>query len=182
MERTDWEAFFECLDRSDLTRLAKMGVAISGEHGPAFAGLCLEHGVPVEALKTVKGLMQALSESAQTFRTDPGATTSEMHERSLRNRDLVKALDKAIEACLRSVTNLAAFTAKVERLKRAKFGGGSVSSTLFVGERLHDLTVEGTRASAIRRFKGGYEESITFIRRGDTWYIKLLPKPGARPR
>lgn len=182
MERGDWEAFFECLERSDLMRLAKMGVVVTGEHSHAFSSLCLEHGVPVEALETVRNLMQTLSDSAQAIVAQPNAAGKEMQERSLRHRDLVKSVDKAIEACLRSVTNLATFTAKAEKLKRARFGGGSVSSTLFVGDRLCDVRVEETKATAIRRLKGGSEERIAFVKRRDVWYIKFMPKPGARPQ
>lgn len=188
MERGDWETFFECLDRRDLLRLAGMGVAVTGEVGQTFSTLCLEHGIPAEALERVKTFAQGISESARAMLRGhaeeqiASATQNDMLEQSLRHRDLVRAHEKAIEACLKSVTNLAAFTAAAERLKRAVFGGGSVSSTLFVGESLRDITVDGQKASGVRRMKGGWEEAIAFVQKKGQWYVKLLPRARSWPK
>jgi hypothetical protein len=94
----------------------------------------------------------------------------------------VKGLDDVIKTCLGSVKDLAAFTAGGERLKRERMGGGSVSSTLFVGDRLTDVAVEGNRAKGTRLLKGGAKEPIVFVRKKGLWYVKRLPKKGASPK
>jgi hypothetical protein len=188
MERGDWETFFECLDRSDLMRLARMGIPVTDDAGDAFSTLCIESGIPAEALENVKILAQDLLASAhaiwggQAEQESSSASGKDRLQQSLRHHDLVKALDKAIETCLKSVTNLAAFTAKAERLKRATMGGGSVSSTLFVDDSLVDVTVEGKKANGIRRRKDGSREPIAFAQNKNLWYIRLLPKARSLPK
>lgn len=188
MERGDWEAFFECLDRSDLVRLARMAVPVSGDAGDELAALCVEYGVPADALGNVESCARAVRESAQAlrgWRPEPGSPASPaslLNQQSLRHRDLVKALQKAVDNCLKSVPSLAAFTARAERLRRAKTGGGSVSSTLFVGDRLVDVKIEGTKASGTRRMKGGWEEPVSFVQRRGLWYVKFLPKERSAAR
>ncbi|AFL73440.1 hypothetical protein [Thiocystis violascens] len=182
MERGDWETFFACLDRSDLKPLASMGIPVGEDPGGAYSNVCLEHGVPVEALQRVRACAEAIQDSAQRMMSESvgavsgAAPPEDLLQQSLRHRDLVKALDRAIAACLGFVTDLAAFTAKAERLKRATMGGGSVSSSLFVGESLVDVRVEGKKATGIRRMQNGWSEPIAFVQRRDQWSIKFLPK------
>jgi hypothetical protein len=177
MERGDWEAFFQCLDRSDLLPLAKMGIAgIPNGGDQALAALCVEAGIPATALENVKTIADEILASAQAMMRAPAADSYHRH------RDLVKSLDKAMETCLKSVADLALFTAKAERLKRAKMGGGSVSSSLFVGETLVDVTVEGKKAKGIRQRKGGSTEPIAFVQNKGLWSIKFMPKRRSGPR
>lgn len=182
MERGDWETFFACLDRSDLKPLARMGIPVGEDPGGAYSTLCLEHGIPVEALQRVRACAEALQYSAQRMLSGPvgvvsnAASRDDLLQQSLRHRDLVKALDRAIATCLGCVTDLAAFTAKAERLKRATLGGGSVSSSLFVGESLVDVRVEGKKATGIRRMQNGWSEPIAFLQKRGQWSIKFLPK------
>lgn len=188
MHRGDWETFFECLDRRDLMRLAAMGVDAAGEAARPFTDLCLAHGVPAEMLQRVESLAKDIAESAHAMlhakaeHPAAAASRSELLERSLRHRDLVKARDKAVADCLKCIEDLAGFAAKAERLKRSLFGGGSVSSTLFVGETLHDVEVDGTKAVALRRMKGGWEEPVAFVQKKGLWHIKLLPGARSSPR
>jgi hypothetical protein len=49
MERADWEAFFGCLDRSDLLRLAMAGIPLGDETSDPLYALCIESGVPAPA-------------------------------------------------------------------------------------------------------------------------------------
>ncbi len=88
----------------------------------------------------------------------------------------MKALERASATCLGFVTDLAAFTAKAERLKRATLGGGSVSSALFVGESLVDVRVEGKQATGIRRMASGWSEPIAFVQKRGQWFIEFWPK------
>lgn len=183
MERGDWETFFDCLDRRDLLRLAGMAFGLAGG-----ARLCMEHGIPAEALGRVEALARDINESGRAMVREaggsPGAATaqSDLLERSLRHRDLLGAHQKAVETCLKSVTNLASFTAGAERLKRATLGGGSVSSTLFVGERLCDVSVNGQKATGVRRMQRGWTEPIAFVKKKGQWYIRFLPSARSRPK
>ena len=188
MERGDWKAFFECLDRSDLMRLATMGLPLGGDPGDAYYALCIEHRIPPEALDRVKALGKDIQTSAlATLPTWVGPESASVNreerlKQSLRHRDLVKDLDKAVATCLKSVKNLPAFTAAAEKLKRATMGGGSVSSTLFVGDNLVDVTAAGSKASGTRVLKGGHKEPIAFVRKKGVWYIKFMPRSRSRPK
>ncbi|MBK1723617.1 hypothetical protein [Thiocystis violacea] len=181
MERGDWETFFACLDRSDLKPLAKMGIPLGADPEGASSSLCLEHGIPAEALQHVRACAEALQDSAQRMMSGSvgaasGATPpADLLQQSLRHRDLVKALNGAIATCLGCVTDLATFTAKAERLKRATLGGGSVSSSLFVGESLVDVRIEGKKARGIRRITRDWSEPIAFEQKRGQWFIKFLP-------
>jgi hypothetical protein len=170
MERGDWEAFFQCLDRSDLLPLAKMDIAGIPNGDEALAALCAEAGIPATALENVKTFADEILASAQAMMRAPAADAYHRHG------DLVKRLDKAMDTCLKSVTDLALFTAKAERLKRAKMGGGSVSSSLFVGETLTDVVVEGKKAKGTRWRKGGSTEPIAFVQNKGLWAIKFMLK------
>jgi hypothetical protein len=66
MERGDWEGFFGCLDRTDLKKLARLGISPVGEDPQgAYARFCIDYGVPVEQLEEVKSLLDAIQASAR---------------------------------------------------------------------------------------------------------------------
>lgn len=185
MERGDWEAFFSCLDRTDLMRLAAMGIPVDEEADSIEFRQCVEYGIPIEELNAVKSLADEIRVSSCAMMTERESSSSgqqEILQRSLHHRDLVKLFGKAIETCLRSVTDIAAFTAMAERRKRAKLGGGSVSSRLFIGETLADVIVEGKKASGTRLMKGGWKEPIRFVQKKGRWYIKFMPKSRSVPK
>ena len=188
MERGDWGAFFECLDRNELLRIAKNAIPTGEQADDAYVVLCIEHGIPRETLEQVKAIGKDISASAQamlpmwTGDKNDSVNQENKFQLSLRHRNLVKALDVAIETCLKSATDLAVFVTRSEEIYRAKMGGGSVSSTLFVGETLVDVTVEGSKASGTRQLKTGWTEPIAFARKKVLWYIKFLPKSGSLPR
>jgi uncharacterized protein (DUF1501 family) len=187
MAQGDWERFFACLDRRDLLRLASNAFALATSSGEEFPALCQAHGIPAELMALVGSTAQAIRESAKAML--PGgaegwsnpARRQELLERSLRHRDLVKSYEQAMAACLKSVADLAAFTAAAERLMRASMGGGSVSSNLFVGEGLADVTVDARKADGVRRMQGGREERIAFVQKNGAWYIRLLPGIRSQP-
>lgn len=185
MERGDWETFFSCLDRTDLMRLAAMGIPVGEEADSSDFRQCVEHGIPIEELNAVKKLSDDIRISAYAMMTDQESSSSgqqDILQRSMHHRGLVKSLDNAIKTCLRSVTDIAAFTAMAERSKRVKTGGGSVSSTLFIGEILADVVVEGEKASGKRLMKGGWKEPIRFVQKKGRWYIKFMPKSRSEPK
>lgn len=185
MERGDWEAFFSCLDRTDLMRLAAMGIPVDEEADVIEFRQCVEYGIPIEELNAVKSLADDIRVSSCAMMTERESSSSgqqEILQRSLHHRDLVKAFGKAIETCLRSVTDIAAFTAMAERRKRAKLGGGSVSSRLYIGESLVDIIVDGKKASGTRLMNGGWKEPIRFVQKKGRWYIRFMPKSRSVPK
>lgn len=172
--RGDWEAFFACLDRPELLRIAKNGVGlmIAGPPEPGTQSLCATHGFPID---DVRARGQRIVESAGAIVANPTRPpdAATMREQSSRHKALVDDYTDAIESSLGAVPDLAAFTAALERHMRAGGGGGSVSSRLFVGETLTDLVVEGKKARGKRRLDGGAVEDIAFARKTDGWHIRL---------
>lgn len=164
--RGDWEAFFACLDQTELLRIAKNGVGFlaASPPEPATQALCATHGFPLAA---VRARGQRIVDSANAMR---GPST---REQSLRHKDLVDEYTDGIEKGLKTLPDLAAFTAGVERWMRSGGGGGSVSSRLLVDETLHELVVEGKKARGKRRLAGASVEDIAFVQKRDGWRIRL---------
>ena len=177
MTARDWEAFFGCLDRRDLLRLGELAFGL----GAAMDAVCLEHGVSAAQLARVSALTGHLQGSAQASLKAWREKTPGYQELSEGHRALLEARQEAIQTALASVTDLTSFNARAERFKRATLGGGSVSSTMFVGETLHDVLVEGGKATGFRRVPRGSEVPIAFVRRKGAWFIKLMPPRNARP-
>jgi hypothetical protein len=100
-------------------------------------------------------------------------TIENQQQNSLRHRRLVKNYNKCLKDTLKSVPDLANYTAALERQMRAIRGGGSVSSRLFVNETLHNVVIDGKHAWATRQRKGGWTEDIGFVQKRQRWYIKL---------
>jgi hypothetical protein len=181
MERGDWEGFCACLDADTLRRIAENGVARLLSGGPAaehlLATLCRDHGVPDETVATMRAGLQRLAESgraagAPEMRSDPRT----MLEYSIRHRQILDEYQKSLASTLRAVTDLAGFTAALERTLRAESGGGSLSTRLFVGEVIEDVSITGTKAWATRRDTSGHTEDVGFVRRKGEWYIRPLAK------
>ena len=128
-------------------------------------------------------ILQRLSESGRAagspeMRSDPRT----MLEYSLRHRQVLDEYQKSLASTLRAVTDLAGFTAALERTLRAESGGGSLSTRLFVGEILEDVSITGTKAWATRRDTSGHTEDVGFVRRKSEWYIRPLAKQPAAGR
>lgn len=184
IERGDWDGFFACLAPADLTRIAENGVnlflARDESSARVFTALCAEHAVPEGAILALRTLLQQMAESAsvsvaQGHRAEPGA----MLEQSRSHKRIVDEYRKTLKNMLKVVPDLPRFTAALERATRAAAGGGSVSSQLFVGETLADLSVTGDKALATRRTTGGDSEDVGFVRRKGLWSIRLFAQ---RPR
>jgi hypothetical protein len=185
MERGDWEGVCACLDAETLLRIAENGVGRLLAGGPAtgalLAGLCREHAVPDEMVVTLRARLQRVAESARVVlspdvRSDPRA----MVESSLRHKGVVDEYRASLKATLKAVPELARFTAALERALRAEAGGGSMSTRLFVGEALEEVSITGAKAWATRRSTDGHAEDVRFVRKKDGWHIRPLAKrPGA---
>ena len=184
MERGDWEGFCACLDAETLLRIAENGVGrlLAGPATAALlAGLCREHAVPDEMVVSLRARLQRLAESGRAavspeVRSDPRAIVEE----SLRHKRVVDEYRASLKSTLKAVPELARFTAALERALRAESGGGSMSTRLFVGEALEEVSIAGTKAWATRRSADGHAEDVGFVRRKGGWYIPPLAKrPGA---
>jgi hypothetical protein len=177
MERGDWDGVFACLDPADVKRIASNSfarfLAAGGAAADVLTQLCGRHGLAEARLADMRARGRAIVESARQPIPPPGPA---MLEQSRRHQQLVKAYQQAQEDALKAVTDLPAFAAAMERAIRADGGGGSVSSTLFTGERLEGLTLDGSRAWAVRRMAGGATEEVGFVRRKGAWYIRLFAR------
>ena len=164
------------------TVLTSYSVSQSGETSPALAALCIEHAFPAEAIEELRIRASEIMESAKTMLNAARATSDVAVDvetqrlNSQRYQQLVLGYAKCLKDALKSVPNLARYTAALERQMRAVTGRGSVSSRLFVGETLHDVVVEGKRAWATRRDTGNRAEDIGFVQKRGTWYIRLIAR------
>ncbi len=171
MQAGDWETFFSCVRPSDLRSLAGMVMHLA-TIDPAAFGIAAADGVSGSSIDLLRCARDDVAESATVFQ--PGSPpVPDMLERSNAHRQLVLRLDAVAAAAVKEATDLPGFMAAMERHRRQTEGGGSVSSTLFVGDTISDIRIEGTRATATRRFPNGVEEPIGFEQRRGQWTIAL---------
>jgi hypothetical protein len=177
MERGDWEGVFVCLDPADVARIAGNTFArfltAGGSAADTLLQICTRHGISEATLTDLRGRGRAIIESAQLPMAPPGPA---MLEQSKRHQQFVKAYQQAKEDALGAVADLPAFTAAMERAVRADGSGGSVSSTLFVGETLEQVSIEGAKAWGTRRLADSATEDVGFVRRKTSWYIRLFAR------
>jgi len=183
MERGDLAAFFGHLDRKDLIRLGANAVAglLAASGAADLSRLCEEHAVPSAAIEAVRGLLRDVVASAERMRAGGGPSAraaSDAHRR------LVRQYEKALAGLVGGVSSLPDFVAGAAAAFRRANGGGIVSSSLFLGERLEDVAVEGDRGWATRVGETAsgtrYTEDVGFLRdRSGAWRIRLFAK---RPR
>lgn len=103
-----------------------------------------------------------------------------MLEESLRHKRVVDEYQASLKSTLKAVPDLARFTAALERTLRAESGGGSMSTRLFVGEVLEQVSISGTKAWGTRRSADGHAEDVGFVRKKSGWHIRpLARRPGA---
>jgi hypothetical protein len=157
MERGDWETFFACLDRTELLVIARNSVgllaAVTHEAASPVGALFARHAFPLDALRA-RG--RDILDSAQRMRSM--APPASVRETSLRHQRLVKSYRETLDAGLKAVSDLAAFTAGLERAV------------------LEEVVVDDQKARGTRRLSGGGSEPIAFVRKKGEWYIRL-PKP-----
>ncbi len=186
MERGDWEGVFACIDRDEVLRIAENGISRFLVGGEATVGiltaLCEEHGVPREMVSRLRDALERTAESAKTsVALARGSDPAAMVQESLRHKQVVDEYRRAQRDTLKAVPDIARFTAALERALRAASGGGSVSSRLFVGEDLAEVSIAGAQAWGTRRLPGGHSEDVGFKKRKDGWSIRILAKrPGPR--
>jgi hypothetical protein len=149
LESGDWPTFFRQFDRRDLLRIANNGVKLAYNARADDAQLSeifARYSLPVTRLT-----------SAWEARDFP-------------------EFERELKSALRRVADLALLTAALEQYTRARVGGGSVSSSLFAGERLVGLEVAGELAWGTRVDHRGNEQEIGFERKGGVWCIRLFAR------
>lgn len=169
IEQQDWDAFFACLDPGDVRRVVKNGLNRLGRDGRVEA-ICREAGVEQGLLNEVKELASRMAKAAES-------TLGGEIDASLKLKGIVDGHRKALEAVARTARDIASLAAALERHLRATVGGGSVSSSLFVGETLEELQVDDNLAWGTRRAPQGATESVGFVRRGGEWRVRLFARP-----
>ncbi len=175
MVRGDWEAFFPCLAKKALERIAAMVMPMVGDdRAGRFADLCHRQGVPHHLLDAVLRAGDDVRVSAERYVPADPMPPAEMSAWSSRHRDLVKAHDAACAACIKAIPDLAGFVAAVERLRRDTSGGGSISSTMFVDETLTDVVVSGNKGTGVRVFARGSSDPVAFVRERGEWRIQIF--------
>jgi hypothetical protein len=176
----DWESFFRCLDVADLRRIAAMVVPLACTPGEdEFAALCVDHGATEDAIARVQAVHAEIAVSA-TAVLDPALAPADRGAVSLRHRDLVKSHDALVAEVVRGIVDLPAFVAASERFRRRNGGGGSVSSQMFVDERLVDVVVSGKQAQGLRRRTVGGDDPIGFVLGRNGWRIRLFAGRSSR--
>ncbi|MCC7125737.1 MAG: hypothetical protein IT178_12875 [Acidobacteria bacterium] len=191
VKRRDWPAFFICVDRKDLLRIASNGLThLLGQAATApdvLTKFCASHGIPVESLEPAQQAARRVVESAAAYARvhHPGAGATGAAPPADVNGphthlQLVADYKRQLQHVLTAAPDLPGLTAALEQHLRATAGGGSVSSSLFVGETLHDVDIDGSKAWGRRSIRPGWSEDIAFVRTKGAWRIRLFAKrPGA---
>lgn len=171
MERQDWDAFFACLDPGDVRRVVGNGLNRLGRD-PQLDEICIEAGVDPALLAPVKDLASRMARAAE-------ATLGGGADATLVLKGIVDAHRRGVDAVARAARDITALAAAIERHLRATTGGGSVSSSYFVGDTLEEVKVDGNLAWGTRRTAQGATESLGFVQRKGEWHVRLFARPGA---
>jgi hypothetical protein len=172
MAAGDLAAVFVCFDRGDLTKIAGNSVRALSAADPDVAELCDRFGFGT--LGELRELTERMAASAALVTDDRASYDPVAH------RQLVKDYEAAIKNGLRDVADLPGFTAAMEDRMRRVLGGGSISSSLFGGETLAGVVVDGKKAWATRTERGREVEDVGFVLTRDGWKIKLFARRPAR--
>ena len=174
----DWLGLFQRLTPASIERVAGNTVIfLLGNRQLRDEALVVLEGrgdptAPVHAAIELQERILASAEAMIANSGDPAA----MMEASKKHRLLVKEHDKARKGIVKSWKDRPASAAALERLMRARTDGGSVSSTLFVGETLSELEIGEKKARAVRIADGQEIAPLGFERRRDGWLINLFAK------
>jgi hypothetical protein len=171
----DWDAFFDLIASADLRRLAAMGLGVVlGPHAPAARAVLGAHGIGVADVDDLTGLGERIAASAAGITA--AGSPAELAARSQAHRDLVQQQRVASRRIVAQAPDLPRLVAAVERFRRATEGGGSVSSRLFVGERLVEVVVEGKRARGTRGYPNGTSDPVRFAVERGGWKISIFAR------
>jgi len=168
----DLSAALAYFDRGDLQKIAGNSVRALSAADPDFDELCARFGFGT--LAELRELTDRMAASAASL-TDERASYD-----PVAHRQMVKDYDAAIKTGIRGVTDLPGFTAAMEGRMRRVMGGGSISSSLFEGETLTAVVVDGKKAWATRTERGREVEDVGFVLTRDGWKIKLFARRPAR--
>ncbi len=169
----DWRTLFELMHTKDLLVVAANGArgmlpdeaAARRREMAARFGLRLDDPVRLAAEMTA---------SAQRMLGGPsGQDAAALVDASKAHRRLVDEFEAALRASLERVADLPGLAAALEAHMRATVGGGSISSSLFGGEELTDVSVAGSKATANARRPDGSSRRQRFTRTRGGWRFHL---------
>lgn len=161
---------FACFDRADLLKIAGNSVRALSTVDSVLDEPCDHFGFEAASLGDMRELTARMAASVALLTEDPASFDSVAH------RQMVNDYEAAIEQGLRTVTDMAGFSAALEERMRDRMGGGSISTALFEGESLSALEVDGKRAWATRVHRDNETDDIGFVQKRDGWKIKLFAK------
>jgi hypothetical protein len=178
--RRDWCGFFACFDRGDLCRAAEDFIPVYFSvfgRDDWFLAHCEAHGLLLDALDAWEQRRRALERAGVPGRRRPNGATM-MGERphfglSERQRALVDETARAMRVALAPVRNpdefVGGLVARVQGVGRTS----AIPSTLFLGETLEEVVVQGDRARATRTVRGAAVAELEFVRRRGEWVVHL---------
>lgn len=158
---------FAHFDRPDLMKIAINSVRALSVADPGFDEACERFGFDRDARLAMRELTDPMAASAALLQDDPASFDLSEH------RQIAKDYEAAIKDGFSTVRDLPGFTAALEQRMRARLGGGSISTSLFSGETLTVLVVEGKKAWATRVESGREIDDIGFVLKRDGRKIKL---------
>ena len=178
--RRDWRAFFACFDRDDLCRAAEDGVpsylSVFGRD-EWFLEHCLTHGVELEDLDVWEQGRRAVERAGVPGRRRSGGATmmggNPAFGLSDAQRRLVDSASEAMRSALAQVRVPEAFVGDMIARVQSAGRGGALPSTLFLGETLESVRVDGDRARATRTVRGAPVAELEFVRRDGEWVVHL---------
>jgi hypothetical protein len=146
IQQGNWDGFFRCLTATDLKRLLKNGISLGLAAGDvsAFQSICTSFGLSLEELHTAWATGQS------------------------------RQYEKALADGLQPVADLPGLMAEIERYTRKTRGGGSVSGSLFAGDQIHTMELEGDRAWTILQINTTISQPLGFELWHGQWLIRLF--------
>ncbi|MFN8609822.1 MAG: hypothetical protein U0931_19945 [Vulcanimicrobiota bacterium] len=157
----DWEKLFGLLDDSTLQAVGGNSLLWLASQPSTCWG-----DFPQLAIAELRELGDKIVESARKVQASP-----QDMQLSLAHRDLVLRHRDALH---KETRGQAVSLGRIESLRRSLGQGGSISSSLFLGERLDQVKVEGNQAVARRLHPHGASQLLHFRRRRGGWRIKLI--------
>ena len=170
----DLAGAFACFDRADLLKIAGNSVRALSAIDDDLGEACDRFGFDLDSLRDMRQLTDRMAASAALLSVDPASFDSDAHRR------MATDYESVVKDGFRTVTDLPGLAAALERRMRTVTGGGSIATSLFAGESLTAVSVDGKKAWATRVEGGRNIDDIGFVRKRDGWKIKLFARRPSR--
>jgi len=178
--RRDWRGFYACFDRGDLFRAAEevipVYVVVFGRDA-WFVQHCAAHDVSLAALDVWEQTRRTMERAGMPAWRRSGGIAREQATTGLwlseRQRRLVQETQEAMREALALVADLDGFIAELVARVQGSGRAAGLPSTLFLGETLEQVIVDGDRARATRTVRGAPIAELEFVRRRGEWLVRL---------